>query len=60
MLRSRRGQPIAARVLRIEPRADAVTEETLAKVVFNTLLHHGPWVSWQKSPSSCRRCLLTR
>lgn len=37
MLRSRRGQPIAARVLRIEPRADAVTEETLAKVVFNTL-----------------------
>ena len=36
MLRSRRGQPIAD-VLRIEPRADAVTEETLAKVVFNTL-----------------------
>ncbi|MDE2401192.1 MAG: efflux RND transporter periplasmic adaptor subunit [Burkholderiales bacterium] len=33
-LRSRRSQPIAARVLRIEPRADAVTEETLAKVVF--------------------------
>ncbi len=36
-LRSRRSQSIAARVLRIEPRADAVTEETLAKVVFDTL-----------------------
>ncbi len=33
-LRSRRSQAIAGRVLRIEPRADAVTEETLAKVVF--------------------------
>jgi HlyD family secretion protein len=36
-LRSRRSQPIAARVLRIEPRADAITEETLAKVVFDSL-----------------------
>lgn len=33
-LRSRRSQAMAGRVLRIEPRADAVTEETLAKVVF--------------------------
>ena len=34
VLRSRRNQALAARVLRIEPRADAVTEETLVKVVF--------------------------
>jgi len=37
VLRSRRSQAMAARVLRIEPRADAVTEETLAKVVLDTL-----------------------
>ncbi|WP_374594734.1 efflux RND transporter periplasmic adaptor subunit [Aquabacterium sp.] len=36
-LRSRHSQAIAAHVLRIEPRADAVTEETLAKVVLDTL-----------------------
>lgn len=34
-LRSRRSQSQPGRVLRIEPRADAVTEETLAKIVFN-------------------------
>ncbi|MDE2433718.1 MAG: efflux RND transporter periplasmic adaptor subunit [Burkholderiales bacterium] len=33
-LRSRPSQEIEAKVLRVEPRADAVTEETLAKVVF--------------------------
>jgi len=33
-LRSRAGQRFPGRVLRIEPMADAVTEETLAKVVF--------------------------
>ncbi|HQZ02007.1 MAG TPA: efflux RND transporter periplasmic adaptor subunit [Thauera sp.] len=33
-LRSRRGEPLPGRVLRVEPRADAVTEEILAKVVF--------------------------
>ena len=33
-LRSRAGTPLPGRVLRIEPMADAVTEETLAKVVF--------------------------
>ncbi|WHZ12888.1 MAG: RND efflux system, membrane fusion protein [Burkholderiaceae bacterium] len=37
VLRSRRGQGVAGRVLRIEPRADAVTEETLAKIVFDKL-----------------------
>ena len=37
MLRSRRSQPIAAPVLRIKPRADTVTEETLAKLVFDSL-----------------------
>lgn len=37
VLRSRRGQPLDARVLRVEPRADAVTEETLAKMVFGAL-----------------------
>lgn len=35
VLRSRRSQAVAGHVLRIEPRADAVTEETLAKIVFN-------------------------
>lgn len=34
VLRSRNGQPLNGRVLRVEPKADAVTEETLAKVVF--------------------------
>jgi RND family efflux transporter MFP subunit len=37
VLRSRAGQPIAGHVLRVEPVADAVTEETLAKVVFDRL-----------------------
>ncbi|MCP5391442.1 MAG: efflux RND transporter periplasmic adaptor subunit [Sphingomonadaceae bacterium] len=36
-LRSRDGEVLRGRVLRIEPRADAVTEETLVKVVFDTL-----------------------
>lgn len=36
-LRSHRSDALPARVLRIEPRADAVTEETLAKVVLDTL-----------------------
>lgn len=34
LLRSQPDAPLAGRVLRIEPMADAVTEETLAKVVF--------------------------
>jgi RND family efflux transporter MFP subunit len=34
-LRSRQGGPLTGRVLRIEPRADVVTEETLVKVVFD-------------------------
>jgi len=34
-LRSRRGQPLNGRVVRLEPKADLVTEETLAKVVFD-------------------------
>jgi HlyD family secretion protein len=34
-LRSREGNPLAGRVLRIEPRADVVTEETLVKVAFD-------------------------
>ncbi|ADU99868.1 efflux RND transporter periplasmic adaptor subunit [Alicycliphilus denitrificans] len=37
VLRSRHGQPLAARVLRTEPLADAVTEELLAKVIFDAL-----------------------
>lgn len=36
VLRSRGGQIISGRVLRVEPMADAVTEETLAKVIFDT------------------------
>lgn len=34
-LRSRKGQPLNGRVARLEPKADLVTEETLAKVVFD-------------------------
>lgn len=34
VLRSRRGQGVPGSVLWVEPRADAVTEETLAKIVF--------------------------
>lgn len=34
VLRSQPGKPLAGRVLRLEPMADAVTEEMLAKVVF--------------------------
>lgn len=33
-LRSRSGEPLDGRVLRVEPKADAVTEEMLVKVVF--------------------------
>lgn len=36
-LRSRGDQILGARVLRLEPMADAVTEESLAKLVFDTL-----------------------
>ncbi|MGD9888188.1 MAG: efflux RND transporter periplasmic adaptor subunit [Halothiobacillaceae bacterium] len=35
VLRSRHDQPLKGRVLRVEPKADAVTEETLAKVNFD-------------------------
>lgn len=35
LLRSRAGQSLSGRVLRVEPRADAVTEETLARVVLD-------------------------
>ncbi len=34
-LRSRSGQTLIGRVLRVEPKADVVTEETLAKVMFD-------------------------
>ena len=37
LLRSRSGPALRGRVLRVEPLADAVTEETLAKVVFDAL-----------------------
>ncbi|HYG66361.1 MAG TPA: efflux RND transporter periplasmic adaptor subunit, partial [Anaeromyxobacteraceae bacterium] len=37
VLRSRAGTPVAGRVLRVEPLADAVTEELLAKVSFDAL-----------------------
>lgn len=37
VLRSQAGHTIAGQVLRVEPLADAVTEETLAKVVFDIL-----------------------
>ena len=37
VLRSRSGQTLTGRVLHVEPKADAVTEETLAKVVFDVI-----------------------
>ncbi len=37
VLRSQAGKVLPGRVLRVEPLADAVTEETLAKVVFKTI-----------------------
>jgi RND family efflux transporter MFP subunit len=37
VLRSQGGRPLSGRVLRLEPLADAVTEEMLAKVVFDQL-----------------------
>lgn len=37
VLRSQDGLRLAGRVLRVEPMADSVTEETLAKVTFDTL-----------------------
>ena len=37
LLRSRSGPALPGRVLRVEPLADAVTEESLAKVVFDAL-----------------------
>ena len=37
VLRSRSGQALIGRVLRVEPKADAVTEELLAKVVFDAM-----------------------
>ena len=37
VLRSMSGSPVAGKVLRVEPMADAVTEEIMAKVVFDAL-----------------------
>lgn len=37
VLRSRKDEPFKGQVLRIEPKADAITEELLAKVVFNSI-----------------------
>ncbi|MDD4623080.1 MAG: efflux RND transporter periplasmic adaptor subunit [Kiritimatiellae bacterium] len=37
VLRSQKGHPLAGRVLRVEPLADSVTEEMLAKVVFDSV-----------------------
>lgn len=37
VLRSRSGQALIGRVLRVEPKADVVTEELLAKVVFDAM-----------------------
>lgn len=44
VLRSTGGPALAARVERVEPLADAVTEETLAKVVFDSLPEPPPAV----------------
>ena len=37
VLRSRGGETLKGRVLRVEPKADAITEETLSKVVFDNI-----------------------
>ncbi|MEK7316135.1 MAG: efflux RND transporter periplasmic adaptor subunit [Candidatus Eisenbacteria bacterium] len=41
-LRSRAARPVAGKVLRVEPMADAVTEELLAKVLFDPVLGTPP------------------
>lgn len=42
LLRSRGGETLAGHVLRVEPMADPITEETLAKVVFDSQLDPMP------------------
>ncbi len=42
VLRSRRGDPLPGRVARVELRADAITEETMAKVAFNVAVNPSP------------------
>ncbi len=42
VLRSQAGKVLTGRILRVEPLADAVTEETLAKVVFDEIPHPMP------------------
>lgn len=42
VLRSRGGQALQGSVLRVEPKADAITEEMLAKVVFASIPHPLP------------------
>lgn len=42
VLRSRLGQSLSGRVMRVEPKADVVTEETLAKIVFTEPLSSLP------------------
>lgn len=44
VLRSRNGEALEGRVLRVEPKADVVTEEALAKVVFAPIPHPAPLV----------------
>ena len=41
-LRSREGRTFRGRVMRVEPKADAITEETLAKVIFNNQMEQLP------------------
>ena len=43
-LRSRHGQSLQGRILRVEPMADAVTEELLAKVLFDVIPNPSPAV----------------
>lgn len=42
VLRSKQGESIIGHVLYVEPKADSVTEETLAKVVFDVIPHPLP------------------
>ena len=42
VMRSRAGQALPGHVMRVEPKADSVTEETLAKVVFEQQLEPMP------------------
>ena len=60
-LRSSAGETLPARVARVEPVADAVTEELLAKLAFEpTPASPAPALNWPKPPCGLKPCRLRR